>query len=199
MICIIIAIDLDNVLNNYVFSVIDKVNIIKDTSYTIEDMVEYNVCNCLNLDVTELHQITQNSSFLNELQPIQHCYPYLEELNNLSTIYIVTARTCYEMLDVYKWVQNNFPFLQENQIIRCCNKELINADILIDDCLQNIINFPRGRILLDYPYNKDIDDKEFLIHRVCNWTECFSSCCLMLGLTPTKIKNKIKSIQGKEH
>ena len=47
------------------------------------------------------------------------------------------------------------------------------GDILIDDCLDNILNFSRGRILFDYPYNREVDDLTNFITRVHNWQQCY--------------------------
>lgn len=193
----IVAVDLDNTINNFVYQVIDCINQKYNKTYTIQDIIDYDICQCLQISSDEIQTITQTSEFLNSLKPLNDVSGYLNALNDIATIYIVTARSCFEMLDVSKWFSTHLPFIQDNQIVRCIDKSIIDADILIDDSLYNILNFPRGRILFNYPYNINYPEYDYnsMIYRVNNWEECFNTCCLMLGYNNKQIIEKINIVK----
>ena len=43
----------------------------------------------------------------------------------------------------YEWLQKNFPFIPTSRIVFCGDKNIINADVLVDDRSRHFKRFPR--------------------------------------------------------
>ena len=70
-----------------------------------------------------------------------------------------------------KWY---FSFIPVSNIIRINNKGLLNVDILIDDCVEQLIsNIRCHRVCIDKPWNQSVWDEAYGIHRCSNWNEIF--------------------------
>lgn len=53
-----------------------------------------------------------------------------------------------------EWLMRYFPEIPRPNFIACHRKELIRADVLIDDGFHNLEHFPGLRILIDAPWNR---------------------------------------------
>ena len=53
----------------------------------------------------------------------------------------------------YKWLQQNFPFIPTSQIVFCGDKNIINADVLVDDRSRHFKEFRGTGILFTAPHN----------------------------------------------
>lgn len=67
------------------------------------------------------------------------------------------------------WLSENFPFIQWNQIVFCGSKEIIKADIMIDDYFKNLDYFEVETILFAQPHNQLLDRGKH--QRVHSWVE----------------------------
>ena len=75
----------------------------------------------------------------------------------------------YCLTDKQLWLHDNFPFIDWRQIVFCGDKNLIKADIMIDDHFKNLDQFEGGTILFTQPHNMLI--KETSHARVSSWAE----------------------------
>ena len=72
-------------------------------------------------------------------------------------IYFVTATNTENMHKKSEWLQRTFPFIDVKKNLICMQKKQMlsgNIDVLIDDCLNNLISGKYVKILLDYPWNR---------------------------------------------
>ena len=73
-------------------------------------------------------------------------------------VYLVTASHFNPMLS-YKIKHTLDPFnhdlINERNIVIAQNKSIINGDVMIDDCVDNLIDFNGVRICYAQPWNKD--------------------------------------------
>ena len=75
----------------------------------------------------------------------------------------------YCLTDKQLWLHDNFPFIDWRQIVFCGDKNLIKADIMIDDHFKNLDQFEGGTILFTQPHNMLI---KYTSHtRVSSWAE----------------------------
>jgi 5'-nucleotidase len=73
------------------------------------------------------------------------------------------------LTDKQLWIHDNFPFISWKQIVFCGDKNLIDADIMIDDHFKNLDNFKGRTILFTQPHNMLIKDTRHT--RVSTWEE----------------------------
>jgi len=75
----------------------------------------------------------------------------------------------YCLTDKQLWLHDNFPFIDWRQIVFCGDKNLIKADIMIDDHFKNLDQFEGGTILFTQPHNMLIKNTRHT--RVSSWAE----------------------------
>ena len=176
-----VIVDIDNVLNNFTETVLAHYNKDYNTNHKIEDINRYSMEDALNIPFHTLNKYFTSNRVLSECIPIKDSQKYLKILNQMADVYIVTAREWTQLEHITDWFSKYFPFIEDRQIIRCRDKHIIQGDIRIDDHLDNLLNCFGGRIVFDYPFNRNIDDMSNFIYRAYNWKDCFSMTMLMLG------------------
>lgn len=80
----------------------------------------------------------------------------LAQLNKQYEIYIVSSAMEFpkSLSEKYEWLTTHFPFISWKQIVFCGSKEIIKADIMIDDHFKNLDRFTGGTTLLyTQPHN----------------------------------------------
>lgn len=95
----------------------------------------------------------------------------LLRLHSRHRIIVVSLATEFPncLTDKQLWLHDNFPFISWKQIVFCGDKNLIDADIMIDDHFKNLDNFKGQTILFTQPHNILIKDTRHI--RVNSWTE----------------------------
>ena len=73
------------------------------------------------------------------------------------------------LIDKQLWLQDNYPFISWRQLVFCGNKDIIQADIMIDDHLKNLDNFKGETIIFTQPHNMNLSDTRH--KRVDSWQE----------------------------
>jgi 5'(3')-deoxyribonucleotidase len=92
-------------------------------------------------------------------------------LNEQYKLFIVSAAMEFptSLIEKHAWLNEHFPFIGWQQMVFCGSKEIIKADIMIDDHFKNLNYFTGETILFTQPHNKLADP---LHHkRVDTWQE----------------------------
>lgn len=168
-----IGIDIDNVVINSTQAVIDYYNSRTGGSLCIEDIKTYDMANYVQDEYRDdFYSLFWREEALKNAQPLPYCIETVKALYEQGyEIYFVTA-TCPANLNFkYKMLCDIFPFLNVYQsLISAYNKQVIDIDVLIDDCWDNAVNGSYYTILLDYPWNVNYDDAQYgNVYRVPNW------------------------------
>ena len=142
----IINIDIDNTINDFLPYFLLKLNDLRignSKVFTEESFTDYDICKITNITPTTLETMFfHNNEFYNSLLPLfnsVNCIQRLHEDGNI--IKFVTSRD-YEVLPAtIRFIEVFFPFLDVNEcLIFTKQKELLWADVVIDDCLYNLVN-----------------------------------------------------------
>jgi len=164
-----ILLDMDNTMNRLWENYFIYLNDIYKTDYYIsrENMKNYCLVDNLNLpDSFEKPEILrqkvfQTSGFWSSIEIFdEHTVDVVEEMYKTHDVYICTtpshdfADCCAEKIT---WVKNNLPFFDIDKMIFIKKKAMINADLIIDDSPENLINIPFNKIIMDFPYNRNIE------------------------------------------
>jgi len=75
----------------------------------------------------------------------------------------------YCLTDKQLWLHDNFPFITWRQIVFCGDKNIIEADIMIDDHFKNLDYFKGETILFTQPHNMHIMNSKH--RRFSSWAE----------------------------
>ena len=95
----------------------------------------------------------------------------LHDMNERYKIFIVSAATEFpnSLTEKQLWLNEYFPFITWQQMVFCGSKEIINADIMIDDHFKNLDFFPGDTFLFAQPHNILANSGRH--KRVASWSE----------------------------
>jgi len=95
----------------------------------------------------------------------------LKMLNDNFEVVVVSMATEFPvcLTDKQLWLNEHFPFITWKQMVFCGNKNIIEADIMIDDHPKNLDNFKGETIIFTQPHNMDL--KGLRHTRVDSWAE----------------------------
>ena len=120
----------------------------------------------------EALKYVNSKGFFRDAPLIADCQRILEELNNRYRIFIVSAAIEFphSLAEKLDWLNEHFPFITWQQIVFCGSKEIIKADIMIDDHFKNLDFFTGDETLLfSQPHNLLADPGKH--RRVNTWKE----------------------------
>ena len=158
----IIGIDCDNIICNTTESVLAQHYIDTGEKLTLDDIKTYYIENYISDDYKDdFHLIFYKKEMWKRVKVIPHCVEVIKRLHDRGdSIYFVTSTE--PLLDIRKCL-----------ITTHC-KQMIKCDLLIDDCIDNVLNADYVSILLDYPWNSTaiFDEAEYdNIYRVFDWLQ----------------------------
>lgn len=95
----------------------------------------------------------------------------LEKLNGIYKVIVVSLATEFpnSLTDKQMWLHEFFPFISWKQIVFCGDKNIIKADIMIDDHFKNLNHFEGETILFTQPPNMLEENNGH--NRVSSWAE----------------------------
>lgn len=171
-----IAVDIDGVLGDQVTPILLKINAEQGLNISKDDITRWNEPVGNNTIDIEIETALLNDDFILSMPLIEYSQEGMRNLGKHNHIIIATNRPKQTERATIKWLQSNFAF-DEFYNTRHSGKNLIKADILIDDYINNILNFAnsgRTGILFSQPWNYNSSCLDHLInqHRVyrcINW------------------------------
>ena len=148
---------------------LEAVNDFLNTNYNIDDF------DCYYIDEKVIPK--ERFKEFNEYVSKRNLYDYtsflpgaietIKKLNEKYEIYICSA--CLNTFDLdnsgiqfknkYDFLRKNLPFINPQKFILTSSKNMVKADIQIDDYLPNFDNDTKLKILFPSYHNKNIDDK----------------------------------------
>lgn len=176
-----LIIDMDDVICEKNF--IEMVNDFLKTNYKEEDACSYYVNDLIPKEkMKDWVEFFKKNNLYEYGQQSENVKEALEKLNKIYDIYIVTAYVFRDeeslsgkvLKDKFDYLYKNFPFLDTNKYIFANNKELINADIRIDDNINNLKGKAETKLLFTAYHNKELTNEELKnnnVIRVNNWKE----------------------------
>lgn len=174
----IIVCDVDGILNDLVEKTIDMYNSLNCKSIKLSDITSYNFFDCLPYDDAEgVVSLFKNKSLWDSLKPREGAQHTLRQLIKRGhNVYLATATDPVNFGWKIDWLRQYFSFIPSDNVIRITDKSLLKCDILIDDCLDNLISVFCDRITLNYPWNQSSSkDIAYDIIRCDNWHEIAAS------------------------
>lgn len=163
-----IAIDMDGVLSDTVHQFItweEKETGIKKTVEEIMGKPELEV-----FPNSKKHLHTEG--FFRYSPVIEDSQEIVARLNEKYEVFIVSAATEFpkSLTEKQSWLNEFFPFITWQQMVFCGSKEIIHADIMVDDHFKNLNSF-NGHlsILFTQPHNAYADNGQH--RRVASWKE----------------------------
>lgn len=164
-----IGFDLDNVINNLAETLIEVYNRDANDNLTLDQITKYKIDNFTKPGY-KISDYLKDPALWMRVLPIYQSQEYLKILNDDYDVRIISASHLGDMPTKYRWIKTYFPFIKREQIWTVFDKDWVNVDILVDDCLDNLTG-DHKKIVLNYPWN-NTDDKS--IYRAYSFADIFS-------------------------
>lgn len=169
-----IVCDIDGVLNNLTHKAIELYNLRSGKNIQISDITTYNFSDCLPQDDADaICALFQEKELWDSLTPTPGSQDALKALMLMGhKVYLATATHYKNFAWKIEWLEEHYGFLSHKNVIRIMDKSLLNTDVMIDDCLDNLINNVCERICIDQPWNRSPSkDYTYDIYRVSHWDQ----------------------------
>lgn len=170
----IIAIDCDDTICELQQQVIEIFNQKYCKSYELNDFKDYDIENDLPLqDAVNFKTIYGEVGLYQNIMPTNGAQSGLRKLINRGhEIFIVTNAIPDTFSEKVKFIKHYFPFIDNAHIVSMKHKEYFRCDIMVEDNVRNLLASPYYyRILLDRPWNQNVYDEVYGIHRCKTWDE----------------------------
>ena len=161
----ILMIDMDNVITDGRF--LDYVDEFLGTNYILEDMNGVNVLTLLRSKNKEFWEWVKDKDFYEDAPLLDGCYEVLKDLYSVYDVYIVDI-SGYNLMNKYYYLRKMLPFIDPSKFIFTSNKDLLKADVKIDDKLDNLNNCD-VQILFNRWHNRNVVASDAI--RVDNWED----------------------------
>lgn len=171
-----ILVDLDCVLINTGEVWVDILNEVHGTTVKYDDVNEWDMTKFFpTLSRDEVYEPLSNGSVWSRVSPIPGARDTIERLiADGHEVYIVTASSLNTIGN--KWrevIQKFFPMIKHNNVIVASNKQMIIADVLIDDAPHNIEGGKYFGILFEAPHNRSYNECVSGFARAHNWDDVY--------------------------
>ena len=171
----IIGIDVDNTIVNTTICVLAQHYADTGEKLTFDDIKTYYIENDVSDDYKDdFPLIFYKKEMWKRVQVLPHCVEVIKRLHDRGdSIYFVTSTEPQNITKKAQFLQRTFPFLDIRKcLITTHCKQMIGVDILIDDCIDNVVGADYYSILMDYPWNRNFDDAfDDKIYRVFDWLQ----------------------------
>lgn len=163
-----IAVDMDGVLSDTVEQFIAWEEKETGIRITMEEIMGKPELEVFPNSKKHLHM----EGFFSSAAVIENSQEVVARLNEKYDLYIVSAATEFpkSLAEKQSWLNKYFPFITWQQMVFCGSKQIIQADIMIDDHFKNL-DFFNGHtsLLFTQPHNMHADNGRH--RRVNNWRE----------------------------
>lgn len=175
-----ILIDVDGVMLNTQEALLKRLNNLYGTRYTLENVTHYHWFENVYKNINPWDELKDVTFWHDEVTLIDGAKNAFDWLNREHEVYFVTASYVFNLalsekmfclkglLDVTgQWLNDHIIITQ--------HKELVQGDVLIDDCAENIhkwrnmaSNTRKSGLLFGQPWNKD---NEYSLYPHASWSE----------------------------
>lgn len=170
----VIAVDLDGVCVDSIPFIVDKLNKHFGMKYSISDIVHYRLDLLYGSRAYEAYELYEEEIY-RESKPIPKSASILQKLTDMGYLvfYLTLRKNCFRDL-TREWLRRyNYP--NSDIIVTTSDKKAWLIGKKVDYVIEDNPHVAEGIkemttvILFDYPYNKNVTDKNII--RVSNWDE----------------------------
>lgn len=172
-----ILIDIDDTIENLCETWVDWLNRQYGTSVKYNEVTEWDISKFFpTLTKEQVYEPLNNPILWDYVKPKPGAVKYVKKLiDDGYNVYLCTATNYRNVkLKFEKVIQKYFPYISWNQVIITSCKQLINADLLIDDAVRNLKDGNYAKILFSAPHNLNYDATKNNMYRVNNWEDVYT-------------------------
>ncbi len=151
-----IAVDMDEVIADSFSKHLSQYNQLAGAHLTKEMVIQDGLSALIPRERRdEFNAIPYGDGFFADLDVIAGSREALLELSRHHDIFITSAamEVPTSFADKFQWLDRNFPFIPPSRIVFCGDKNIIDADVLVDDRSRHFQGFRGTGILFTAPHN----------------------------------------------
>jgi len=176
-----IGLDFDCILANTTEAWVNLYNRYVNGNLEIDNITEWNISKF----VPEKHKgiimdLLFNKRLWESIQPLPDSQYYTSLLCKDYDVYVITNTHWKTYKAKVEWLIKQYPYIDTNNIIVTSKKQMIDVDLLVDDYEMNLISGSYNKVLLNYPWNKNVNDKEHGIVRAYDWKGIYDAVHTLL-------------------
>lgn len=172
-----ILIDMDDTIEDLLGSWVASINTRYGTSVSPEEIVDWEIEKFFpSLTRFQVFEPIFTEDFWDTVKPKKDAVKYVKMLRDEGYQVYICTNTNYKTLKskMDKALFRYFDYLTWNDVIVAKNKQMIDADFLVDDAVHNLIGGKYKGILMDAPHNRDFNEKKHDIIRAKTWEEIYN-------------------------
>lgn len=169
----IIAIDMDDTMVFLMKAIRTHHNTLHpDHALTYEEMAAFKH-EVFHPDYDLMEYLQTESSYTDLELMDEYVVPEIKKLHEKYDVIIVTSAFAGAVSGKWKWMQKYLPFIPHKNFITCGRKDLVNADVLIDDAIHNVHDWTasnRPAIVPSHHWNQELKGTT-LVTMVDGWKD----------------------------
>ena len=172
-----ILVDIDDVIEDLCSAWVKWLNNQWGTDVKREDITDWDVSKFFpTLSRDQVFAPLHNDYFWWTIEPKPGAAEYLKKLIEEGyNVYLCTSTDYRNVKPKYEAIVSRyFPFIPWRKVIVAHDKQMINADFLIDDGIHNLEGGSYHKILMSAPHNADYDAEKNGMSRVNDWEEVYN-------------------------
>lgn len=172
-----VLIDIDDTIENLCETWVDWLNRQYGTSVTYDEISEWDMSKFFPaLTKEQVYAPLHNPMFWDYVKPKEGAVEYVKKLIDEGyDVYFCTTTDYRNVRPKFESViQRYFPYIKWSQVIIASNKQMINADVLVDDGVHNLENGRYIKILVSASHNLNYDAESNGMYRANTWEEIYS-------------------------
>lgn len=162
---------MDDTTFDFVKPLLVQYNEIYNDNVRFENIIDYQIHRYLKPECENVFKDVVDDDFIYNLKPMQDAKQIIDWLNKHYDVYFASAGHPSTMKARDKLLSKTFDWYSTRQLIRCVDKWVLDFDVLIDDCIDNLLEFKSAKVLMSRPWNEDIDITNSVILRADNWID----------------------------
>ena len=169
-----ILVDMDDTIEQLLRAWIHAVNKTYGTDVRHEDIRSWNFTDAFpSLTEEQIYDVVLNDDFWKTVEPIPDADRVLQQwIDAGHEVYIVTATPLQGLVGKMEHcLFRYFPFIDWNHVIITARKQLLKADVLIDDGVHNHEGGDYKKVLVTAGHNRAYDAEANGMIRADNWQE----------------------------
>lgn len=172
----IILIDIDDTIEDLRHSWIPAIN--RRFGYNVElsEITDWDLTKFFTgLTNEQIFSVVKEDGFWKSVRPNEGAVENVKKLiDDGHEVYLCSASHWDDVRPKFEdFVQVYFPFIDWSHVIICHSKQMINADILVDDGVHNLIGGNYTKILFTMPHNASFDEESGGMLRADSWNEVY--------------------------
>lgn len=172
-----VLIDIDDTIENLCEAWCKWLNKKHGLNVSPEKITDWDISRFFSdLTSEEIFSPLLSEDFWETVTPKPDAVKYLSALHSEGFNLFLCSATDYRVVRTKyeKIISKYFPFISWDKVIICAKKQMVKADVLVDDGFHNLIGGDYEKLLMSAPHNKHINEGLYNMIRVNTWREIYN-------------------------